>query len=230
MEDVALFGKVRNKSGVKRQPKNKKRAITVIDPEDTEHMLVYGKLIKYYETFMLFFGTKARYDWKPEKNFLFWTTYGVIYMVWLSIVYTIGLNCYYGSYSRIMEPLAIIGISSSVKKMCKSVDDSMRFSHFFVQGHLKWKCHVKNQLRIVSLLFYTRKICLVNPTGVSADIIRNGLLTTEKVLKVYLVCVLSALMFYMSVPLHSLIIKKVMLPLMPLEFPYVDQVSCTTFM
>lgn len=65
---------------------------------------------------------------------------------------------------------------------------------------------------------------MVNITGIRANIIRDGLLNTESMLKVFFYGVMVLLFFYGSVPLYFFVVKHELMPLLPVEVIFMDQV------
>lgn len=104
----------RHVNKVKPANESKKNKYDNIDVENTEHMLAYKTTIKLYGAFSKLFGVTVGYGWKPTRSVMFWLTNILLFVVWFSIVYTGYFHYMHGNLKRILEPLAIIGISSSV--------------------------------------------------------------------------------------------------------------------
>lgn len=84
------------------------------DIQKSEGMMAYKKVIWFFEIFCPVFGTTLRYDWVPARHFLVWfTTFLIVYDI-LIVVYTVMFHYNNGNYSKILEPLAMVGVTSSV--------------------------------------------------------------------------------------------------------------------
>lgn len=73
-------------------------------------------------------------------------------------------------------------------------------------------------------MFYARTLCLNNKSGARATIIRDGLLKTIGMLKIYFCGVMFSLVVFVSVPIYFFAFKGQLVPLIPLEIMFVDQV------
>lgn len=78
--------------------------------------------------------------------------------------------------------------------------------------------------KIFSLMFFPRKLCAINATGIRADIITKGLCSTADVIKVFFYGVLALLFFYGGVPVYFFTFHGALEPLLPIEIIFVDQV------
>lgn len=87
-----------------------------IDVEQTDRMIAYRQALSYYEKFGALFGTKVAYDWKPMNYVGFWFTNLVLSSAWFCMIYTLVLHWINADYIKILEPLAIMGVTSSVGK------------------------------------------------------------------------------------------------------------------
>lgn len=194
------------------------------DAEYTEHMVAYKMTIRLYAAFAKFYGIDVSFDWIPQNHFLFYFAYFQLFTAWSSAAYTIILHYLNGNYRRILEPLAIVGLAASV-----IVCEYLRITEYlmifiFLKINLKWLFHLKYWKLIFSILFYPRKLCLKNVTGIRANKIRDGLRNTTNVMKIFYCGVLASLVIYVSVPIYFFVFERLLVPLMPLEFIFVDQV------
>lgn len=94
---------------------------------------------------------------------------------------------------------------------------------FFLKCFQKWYSHLKHWKKIFSLLFSPRKLCLQNIIGTRADTINQGLCKTSSVLKWFTVGVMLSLCFYVSIPVKFFFFNEMWIPLIPMEFMFVDQ-------
>lgn len=85
-----------------------------IDAENTEHMLAYKTTMRLYGVFAKVYGITVDYSWRPKRSFMHWFTWVLLSCAWFSIIYTVYFHYARGNFKRILEPLAIGGISSSV--------------------------------------------------------------------------------------------------------------------
>lgn len=88
--------------------------ISKIDAEGTEQMKSYKQMINFFTTLGIFFGTVIRYDWKPKTYSMFWFTNFLLVCASFHIPYTGYVYYKGGYYVRIVEPLAIAGLTVSV--------------------------------------------------------------------------------------------------------------------
>lgn len=89
---------------------------------------------------------------------------------------------------------------------------------------MKWTYFVMKWKPLFSNLFFPGKLCRVNVTGPRAIVLKDGLCNTVKVLKFFFVGGVSSLCFLGAVPVYFFVFKNIMMPMIPLELPYVDQV------
>lgn len=92
-----------------------------IDVEGTEQMLAYKMMIRLFTAVAKFFGIEVRYDWIPARSFLYWFTNILLLIVWCNIIYTVIFHCMNDNLRNIVQPLGILGISSSVIRKNKGV-------------------------------------------------------------------------------------------------------------
>lgn len=67
-------------------------------------------------------------------------------------------------------------------------------------------------------------MCILNVDGVRADMLYDGLCSTEKVLKVFFVGLIASLCGYGSVPVLLFVFKGQFISLIPIEIIFIDQV------
>lgn len=108
--------KVQRFNGKKMNGHNNVISLYNIYSEYTEQMTAYKMTIRMYSTFSKIFGIKVGYDWIPRRCVMYWFTYFLLFLAWVSIIYTVQLHYIHGNYKRMLEPLAIVGVASSVTK------------------------------------------------------------------------------------------------------------------
>lgn len=83
-----------------------------INPEETEHMKLFRKIIKFFDLAGIIFGTKFSFDWKPRTYVMYWFTH--FFISFISILRQQYMHCQNGDHFRIIELFAIYGIGISV--------------------------------------------------------------------------------------------------------------------
>lgn len=200
-----------------------------VDPECTEHMEAYKLFIKRYATLGYLFAQRPFYRWTPEDHFLYYYVCFILTFIWSGIFYSIFYHAHNGNYLAVMEPLAIVGVSSSVigKILIEAkvkLINPLNFVSLRIKCLIKWTCQCRLWRMILSLFFFMRKLCYENVTGVRANIIQDGLKTNTKILNYFYITMLMSLLVFLSYPAYEYIYNHNIIPVMPIEYPYVDQV------
>ena len=85
-----------------------------INPEETEHMNMYRRIIKFLNFTGTLLGFTCRYDWKWHSHFFSWLANFLICFGCLSSLFTQYVHCQNGEYIRILELCSLFGVVVSV--------------------------------------------------------------------------------------------------------------------
>lgn len=82
----------------------------------TEQKIIFEKCMTFFRFFGLLNGISVSFTWKPKRSILiFYSLINIIYCL-LSIFYTVYRHCVEGNYVKALEPLAVSGVTLSVKQ------------------------------------------------------------------------------------------------------------------
>lgn len=85
-----------------------------VNHEETEHMKMYKKIMKYFELLGIFFGAKLQFDWKPFSHFFVYVTSLFLLFAWFSAFFTHYKHFQNGESIRQLEVCAVYGLGISV--------------------------------------------------------------------------------------------------------------------
>ncbi|KAJ6645498.1 hypothetical protein Bhyg_00704 [Pseudolycoriella hygida] len=184
-----------------------------IEDEDSDVVKTFKKTAKLiFQPASVMLGVRTNFNWKPRNEIMFIVALFVIFYGWTCVFYTHYLHVINGETIRNLEVFTVYGIGLS--------------------GTLKLVNYTTNFKKLLPLLHFMLKICRRrNPLGRQAKILKEELQKCGRNLKIFTISIFSNVaVLFLSVPVITYFVRKELIPLTPLECPFLDLSSLSGYL
>lgn len=195
-----------------------------VDPECTEHMKGFKKIISLLNFLGKPIGVKYQYGhcyWK-EPGFYFGVMAKVV--AYCAIIKSICVHAKNGEYVRILEPISMVlpvtTVSRILNKILKTTTSTVNIS---LKCCLKLYGISKNSNEIVALLLFFRSLSRqITEGGNQAKVLTSAMQSILKYLKMFEIFVFSCFVYCLAFTFKICIIDKELATIFPMEMLFCD--------
>ncbi|XP_037039731.1 odorant receptor 67d-like [Bradysia coprophila] len=176
------------------------RVLTDKSPAPTEAYMILKRTLQFLELLGMVIGLEMSYSWK--NNIRFGITKFLTVLCWSQFFYTQFVNIYQGNAFKSFEVFAIYGVGISTL--------------------VKIWCHGKYHINVHAIHESSLKICQRN-TGSRGDRLNQRVQNNFHFLKCVTLSAIVLIIIYLFYPVKSFLIDGKLVPLVPVEFMFIDQ-------